>query len=90
MAVRLPNRYVYSDQLVVIATASFAVFAWLNSRLHAEWARLHSSTLGDGLRYTPSDVFETIPPHSAASRRSRRMPSWQPRAWRWSRRAMLS
>ncbi len=62
VAVRLPNRYVYSDQLVVVASASFAVFAWLNSRLHAEWARLHSSTLGDGLRYTPSDVFETLPP----------------------------
>ncbi len=61
VAVRLPNRFVFSDQLVVVATSSPAVLALLNSRVHSAWAALFCSTLGDGLRYTPSDGFETFP-----------------------------
>ncbi len=33
----------------------------LTSRVHAEWARLQSSTLEDRIRYTPSSAFETFP-----------------------------
>lgn len=60
-AVWLPRGTVCSDQLVVVASASPAVLALLASRVHAAWAHQFASTLGDGLRYTPSDVFETLP-----------------------------
>jgi hypothetical protein len=61
VAAFLPASHVFSDQLVVVASSSAAVLALLSSRLHETWARLCASTLGDGLRYTPSDVFETLP-----------------------------
>lgn len=61
VAVRVPAGTVFSDQLVVVASASHAVLALYASRVHAAWAHQLCSTLGDGLRYTPSDVFETLP-----------------------------
>jgi hypothetical protein len=61
VALRLRNDAVFSDQLVVVASQSPAVLALLSSRVHAAWAEHHASTLGDGLRYTPTDVFETFP-----------------------------
>jgi hypothetical protein len=61
VAVRLRNDAVFSDQLVVVASGSTAVLALLVSRVHSAWAEHHASTLGDGLRYTPTDVFETFP-----------------------------
>jgi hypothetical protein len=61
VAAFLPAHFVCSDQLVVVASASPAVLALLSSRLHDAWTRLFASTLGDGIRYTPSDVFETLP-----------------------------
>ncbi len=61
VAAFLPARFVFSDQLVVVASESPAVLALLSSRVHEVWVRLLASTLGDGLRYTPSDVFETFP-----------------------------
>jgi hypothetical protein len=33
----------------------------LSSRIHELWARAMCSTLGDGLRYVPTDAFETFP-----------------------------
>lgn len=38
-----------------------AAFGVLRSRLHEAFARFFSSSLGDGLRYTASDCFETFP-----------------------------
>jgi hypothetical protein len=61
VAVRVPNLAVYSDQLVVFASDSPAVLAVLSSRIHELWARAMCSTLGDGLRYVPTDAFETFP-----------------------------
>lgn len=62
----LPASYVFSDQLVVVASSSPAVLGLLASRVHALWAGLLCSTLGMGLRYTPTDVFETFPiPHAS-------------------------
>lgn len=61
VAAFLPARFVCSDQLVVVASASDAVLALLSSSVHEAWTRLLTSTLGDGLRYAPSDVFETFP-----------------------------
>jgi hypothetical protein len=61
MPVRVPNNLVPSEALVVFATDSYAQQAWLSSSLHQMWAIKYGSTLGTGVRYTPSDVFETFP-----------------------------
>lgn len=60
-AVFLPASVIPSDQLVVVPDESHAIFAILQSRAHEVWARFFASTMGDGLRYTPSDCFETFP-----------------------------
>ena len=60
-AVFLPSDYVLSDQLVVFAFEEIQMFSLLQSRTHEVWARCFSSTMGEGLRYTPSDCFETFP-----------------------------
>jgi methylase of polypeptide subunit release factors len=59
--VRVPSHWVFSDQLVVVPHDAPAVLALLQSRIHESWARLVSSTLGDGLRYAPTDALETFP-----------------------------
>ncbi|WP_437638401.1 DNA methyltransferase [Sorangium sp. So ce854] len=51
----------FSDQLCVFAIDDHARFAVLQSRAHEAWARLLSSTMGEGLRYAPSDCVETFP-----------------------------
>ncbi|MBF0215103.1 MAG: N-6 DNA methylase, partial [Magnetococcales bacterium] len=38
-----------------------SMFCVLQSKPHEVWARFFGSSLGDGLRYTPSDCFETFP-----------------------------
>ncbi|MBI4953368.1 MAG: hypothetical protein HY908_15165 [Myxococcales bacterium] len=67
VAAWLPLPRIFSDQLVVFPDADDALFAVLSSRLHLVWARSFASTLGDGLRYNPTDCFETfpLPPGSA-------------------------
>jgi len=50
-----------SDQLVVFTSSSIALVGLLASAIHGEWVRKYASTLGAGIRYTPSDVFETFP-----------------------------
>ncbi|MEH1771054.1 MAG: DNA methyltransferase [Nostoc sp.] len=57
----LPANSVFSHALGVVALDNFAIFAILQFRIHEIWARFLGSTLGDGLRYTPSDCFETFP-----------------------------
>ena len=52
---------IHSEQLVLIADAGDATFAVLQSRVHEVWARFFSSSLGDGLRYAPTDCLETFP-----------------------------
>jgi len=61
LATFLPTSVIPSDQLVVVAKSDFGSLAVLQSRVHEVWARAYSSTLGDGLRYTPSACFETFP-----------------------------
>ncbi len=56
----LPFPFVYADSLIVFPL-KFSTFTVLQSRLHEVWARFFSSSFGDGLRYTPSDCFETFP-----------------------------
>lgn len=57
----VPAKQVFSEQIVVFAVDSWSGFAVLQSRVHEYWARFMGSTLGDGLRYGPSDCFETFP-----------------------------
>ncbi|MCB9755979.1 MAG: hypothetical protein H6713_39155 [Myxococcales bacterium] len=58
---RVPARYVLNKTLVVIALASDAGFAVLQSRAHELWARRFGSSMKDDLRYTASDCFDTFP-----------------------------
>ena len=57
----LLTQCVFSNTLAVFTIDKFNGFSILQSRIHEIWARFFSSTLGDGLRYTPSDCFETFP-----------------------------
>ena len=52
---------VYNDSLVLFSSQTTISFCILQCRLHEIWARFFSSSFGDGLRYAPSDVFETFP-----------------------------
>ena len=56
-----PPNVVYSDATVVFANDAFIKFSIINSSFHEIWAWKYGSTMGSGtLRYTPSDIFETL------------------------------
>jgi hypothetical protein len=57
----LPSAAVFQHGLIVFPLSGRAVFCALQSRPHEAWARFFGSSLGDGLRYTPSDCFQTFP-----------------------------
>ncbi|MEH2430360.1 MAG: type IIL restriction-modification enzyme MmeI [Nostoc sp.] len=57
----LSGDMVFSEQLVVFANESYSFLCIMQSYIHEIWARFFSSTFGDGLRYAPSDCFETFP-----------------------------
>lgn len=61
MPILVPAGQVFSHALAVFATGDPAVVSLLSSAVHGEWARKWASTIGHGVRYTPSDVFETYP-----------------------------
>ena len=52
---------VFSEQLVVFAAEDYARFSAVQATLHSVWLLEYASTLGAGIRYTPSDCFETFP-----------------------------
>ena len=57
-----PTDRVFNEKLNVFTFADFARFAVLQSRVHAAWVRLLSSTIGIGqLNYSGSDCFDTFP-----------------------------
>lgn len=58
----LPARQVTSEQVVVFATESESDLALVSSTPHHCWAIQRASTIGAGagIRYTPSDVFDTL------------------------------
>lgn len=56
-----PTDRIFSEALYVFPLDHFAAFATLQSRVHDPWARLLSSSLGQTLRYSASDCFETFP-----------------------------
>ena len=56
-----PARQVFAHTTYVFSFETFAALCVVQSRTHEVWARFFSSSLGDGLRYTASDCFETFP-----------------------------
>jgi hypothetical protein len=66
--VRVPTGQVVSDACVVFATEDRADLALLSSALHYWWAITWGSTLETRIRYTPSDVFETLPRPTSTDR----------------------
>ena len=52
---------VYGHTLNIFAFESHAAFSSLSSRINEVWVKFFCSSLGDSLRYTPSDCFETFP-----------------------------
>lgn len=52
---------VFANSLNIFALESHSAFSVLQSTAHEIWARFFSSTLGDSLRYNPSDCFRTFP-----------------------------
>jgi hypothetical protein len=61
MPVMVPTGQVYSHALGVFATDDTGTLALLSSAPHYWWAISRASTMKGDLRYTPSDVFETLP-----------------------------
>lgn len=61
MPVMVEVGQVFSDATVVFASEDAAMLAYLSSAPHYWWAIQRGSTMKSDLRYTPSDVFETLP-----------------------------
>ena len=61
MPVMVPTGQVISETVVVFATEDMATLALLSSAPHYWWAKSRASSMKADLRYTPSDVFETLP-----------------------------
>ncbi|MEU7948859.1 DNA methyltransferase [Micromonospora taraxaci] len=60
MPVLVPTGQVFSHALGVFATDDTAMLALLSSSPHYWWTVSRASTLETRVRYTPSDVFETL------------------------------
>lgn len=56
-----PKDRVFAHTLYVFALSDYSQLAVLQSRIHEPWARLHSSSMRDDLRYAPSECFDTFP-----------------------------
>lgn len=54
-------RDVLTEALQLFCSDRFSDFALLQSTIHEVWARNRSSTLGEILRYSTSDAFDTFP-----------------------------
>jgi hypothetical protein len=61
MPVIVPTAQVLSEQTIVFATDDTGLFALLSSSPHYWWTIERASTLESRIRYTPTDVFETLP-----------------------------
>jgi hypothetical protein len=56
-----PTNRIFSHKLYVFPLETFTPFAVLQSRVHAAWTWLLSSTMKTDLNYSASDCFETFP-----------------------------
>ncbi|HET9254874.1 MAG TPA: type IIL restriction-modification enzyme MmeI [Pseudonocardiaceae bacterium] len=61
MPAMVPAGQIFSDATVVFATDDTAMLALLSSASHYWWTIIRASSLETRVRYTPSDVFETLP-----------------------------
>ncbi|GAB3119822.1 hypothetical protein GCM10027160_34590 [Streptomyces calidiresistens] len=61
LPVFIPTGQVASEQVVIFATSHPSSLALLNSGIHRAWAIYRGSSLKGDLRYTPSDIYETMP-----------------------------
>ncbi len=52
---------VFTHTLFVYAMDNYTNYSIVQSTLHNEWARKYSSSIGIGLRYSPSNCFQTYP-----------------------------
>jgi hypothetical protein len=68
MPVIVPTGQVFSHMLGVFASGDLAQAALLSSGVHYAWALAHASSLKGDLRYTPSDVYETMPQPTVTDR----------------------
>ena len=56
----MPTDYVFTHALYVFTTDRWDLFSVAQSTLHEVWARKYSGSLGQGLRYSPSNCFDTF------------------------------
>ncbi|WP_045561611.1 Eco57I restriction-modification methylase domain-containing protein [Streptomyces sp. FxanaA7] len=70
MPVMVPTGQVFSHALGIFASDDPGLLAFLDSSIHYWWAIDRASTIKGDLRYTPTDVFETLvrPPLSGELR----------------------
>ena len=61
LVARAATDQVFSEQVVVFGMNRASTLGVLQSRIHEVWVRLLSSTMGEGLRYSASDCFDTFP-----------------------------
>ncbi|WP_193591058.1 DNA methyltransferase [Paenarthrobacter sp. YJN-D] len=61
MPTRVPARQVFGHNFAVFVSDDFALLALLDSSIHQLWAVARGTTLETRIRYTPSDVYETLP-----------------------------
>ena len=59
--VLLGSECVFSNKSIVFLLEGFASFSVLQSFVHENWARLTSSTQGEGLSYVPAYSLDTFP-----------------------------
>ena len=60
-AASLRSSAVFAESLIVFPNDTKAAFCAIQAQPHEIWSRFFGSTLGDGMRYTPSDCFENFP-----------------------------
>ena len=60
MPVMVPSKQVFSHALGVFASDDYALLSFLSSGPHYWWAVDRGSSLETRVRYTPTDVFETL------------------------------
>lgn len=59
--IKVCSKQVFQESLCVLDLPSWGSFALLQCSFHDAWVRRGSSTVGETLRYTPSDYFDTYP-----------------------------
>ncbi|MFE5600695.1 type IIL restriction-modification enzyme MmeI [Streptomyces coelicoflavus] len=67
MPISVPTGQVFSHMLGIFATSEMSQLALLDSGIHGAWVAAQASTLETRIRYTPSDVYETMPQPAAAT-----------------------